>query len=273
MMSSVRSTLIKSCMTNIHKEISQLEHWLNHLPEQPVPSGPEDVTTLHQKIDELSKQIELQQITLNHLSDQLAFMESTRQIHIDDSPWLDGRTVPLSNEVMEGEDDISDLQGDISDLYYTFHKQPTFDSVSTVSTVPTVPVANSSPVDDVPLPKAVPVLRAVPMPSTTHPVEKAQPPTSQEVAAEEAEEAEEEVEEEAEEEVEVEEEEVEVEEEEAEEEVEEEVEVEEITYKNKKYYKNSEGFIYAIEEDEQPSENPVGYWKEKTNSIAFYKLT
>jgi hypothetical protein len=37
------------------------------------------------------------------------------------------------------------------------------------------------------------------------------------------------------------------------------------------YYKDSEGFIYSIEEDEQPSEIAIGYWKEKTNSIAFYK--
>ena len=56
-----------------------------------------------------------------------------------------------------------------------------------------------------------------------------------------------------------------------EEEVEEEgIELEEITYKNNRYYKDNENFIYSIIDDE-PSEIPVGYWKEKTQTIAFYK--
>jgi len=85
-------------------------------------------------------------------------------------------------------------------------------------------------------------------------------------------EKEEEVVEEEEEVVEEEEEVEEVEEEVVEEEVEEEEEeLEEITYLAKKYYKNNEGFIYGIDEDEQSTENPIGYWKEKTKTIAFYK--
>ena len=48
------------------------------------------------------------------------------------------------------------------------------------------------------------------------------------------------------------------------------IELEEITYKNIAYYKDNENFIYSIINDE-PSEIPVGYWKEKTQTIAFYK--
>jgi hypothetical protein len=28
--------------------------------------------------------------------------------------------------------------------------------------------------------------------------------------------------------------------------------------------------VYSIDEEGQPSEDPVGYWKEKTKAIAFY---
>ena len=93
-------------------------------------------------------------------------------------------------------------------------------------------------------------------------VEKEEEVVEEEVVEEEEEVVEEEEEEEVEE----------VEEEVVEEEVEEEEEeLEEITYLAKKYYKNNEGFIYGIDEDEQPTENPIGYWKEKTKTIAFYK--
>jgi hypothetical protein len=90
-----------------------------------------------------------------------------------------------------------------------------------------------------------------------------------EVEEEETEEQEEEVEVEVEEQEEEETEEVEVEEEEEEEE-EEGIELEEIEYNGKTYYKDGEGFIYSVT-DGEPSENPVGYWKEKAQSIAFYK--
>jgi hypothetical protein len=43
-------------------------------------------------------------------------------------------------------------------------------------------------------------------------------------------------------------------------------EVEEITYNGETYYKDADGFIYKPEDD-----TPIGYWKEKTQSIAFYR--
>jgi hypothetical protein len=49
------------------------------------------------------------------------------------------------------------------------------------------------------------------------------------------------------------------------------MELEEIEYNDVKYYKDGENFIYSIDKSGEPSENPVGYWKEKTQTIAFYK--
>jgi hypothetical protein len=56
-------------------------------------------------------------------------------------------------------------------------------------------------------------------------------------------------------------------EEEEEEEEEEGEEVEEITYNGETYYKDGDGFIYKPDDD-----TPIGYWKEKTQSIAFYRI-
>jgi hypothetical protein len=204
-----------------------------------------------------------------------------RQVHIDeptektDDPWIDNLLVPLSNEIV-GDDCVSETM-------YTFSKE-TGESTSddnfnekeiltSVESPPTVPDPEHK--VTVPEPKQEEVLE-----------EKEEEVVEEEVVeeVEEEEVVEEEVVEEVEEEEVVEEEVVEeevveeevveeevVEEEVVEEEVVEEEELEEITYLSKKYYKNQEGFIYGIEDDEQPSENPIGYWKEKTKSIAFYK--
>ena len=53
-------------------------------------------------------------------------------------------------------------------------------------------------------------------------------------------------------------------------EAEEGIELEEITYNNVIYYKDPENFIYSVT-NEEPSDNPVGYWKENTKKIVFYK--
>ena len=51
-------------------------------------------------------------------------------------------------------------------------------------------------------------------------------------------------------------------------EVEEEAEeVEEITFNGETYHKDADGFIYKPDDD-----TPIGYWKEKTQSIAFYRV-
>ena len=62
--------------------------------------------------------------------------------------------------------------------------------------------------------------------------------------------------------------------EEAQEDEEEGVELEEITVKGVNYYKDpEEGFIYEIDSEGQPSENPIGVWKTKTQTISFYRST
>jgi outer membrane biosynthesis protein TonB len=49
------------------------------------------------------------------------------------------------------------------------------------------------------------------------------------------------------------------------------MELEVITFQGVSYYKDEEGFIYSIDEDEQPSEKAIGYWKKKAQAIAFYR--
>ena len=188
--------------------------------------------------------------------DRITILENLRQVHIDglsqksDDPWLDNQCVPLTNEVI-GDDCLSD------EPLYTFYKE-TLQVQSHVSAPSIAPDTESDGHDVEPV-----VLCAPP----TTPVTPAPQDTKVEVDVVEV--VEEEEEDVAEEEEVVEEEEEEV-VEEAEEE-EEGVELEEIEYKGAKYYRDGEGFIYTIDEDEQPSENPVGYWKEKTQTIAFYK--
>jgi tetrahydromethanopterin S-methyltransferase subunit G len=67
----------------------------------------------------------------------------------------------------------------------------------------------------------------------------------------------------------VDEEEEEVVEEEEEEVIEEEDELEEIVYKNKTYYKDSENNVYRLNKDGDIDDTPIGRWNEKTQSIRF----
>jgi hypothetical protein len=255
-------------MTNIQREMTQLEHWLQHLPEEgsgpvpfPSPQPTADLSSLSHAIENLSKQMTHQHHTLANIMDRLSVLETLRQIHIDsptqemEDPWIDNHCVPLSNEIV-GDDCLSEP-------LYTFNKElptPSGESIPPAESVPPIEGGTS----------ASPIVTIA-----TAPAQEPTPPseTVQETKEEDQEVVEEKVEEEVVEEKveeEVVEEEV-VEEEVEEEEVEEEEELEEIEYLNKKYYRNNEGFIYNIDEDEQPSENPVGYWKEKTQTIAFYK--
>ncbi len=326
-MSSVRSVLIKSCMSNIHKEIGQLEYWLNNLPNETPASSPHipfpnqtvnpdyvnDMSNLHRVIDRLSDQLCNQHLTLNNILERLdtleGFKHREREVFINQSsnqtdPWLDNICEPLRNEV------VSNIDNDNkSDTLYNIYTN----NLSTESSLITPTIIPNLSDDKSIVPDIESDLEDED--NTTHKLEqvrqeveveqeeqeeveleqeKQEEEEEEEVEAEqekqeeveqEEEEQEEEVEEEQEEEVEqteeeqeeeVEQEEVEQEEEEEveqeEEEEEEGIELEEIEQNGKKYYKDSEGFIYSITHDEQPSENPIGYWKEKTQTIAFYKL-
>lgn len=288
-MSTIRSILIQTCMANVQKEIGHLEHWLTHLPAEGTAPAPTvtapavtpaniDILSLTSVVNRLSEQLTAQQHTLHHLMDRITILENLRQVHIDelsqksDNPWLDNQCVPLTNEIIGEECCLSE------EPLYTFYKETSQaqSPSSTPSIVPDVPDSASDVPDIVSehedhdvVPYVEPAVPAAPptSPTPAAPVTADVHVTAElsafiqeaEEKKEEAVEAETEVEEEVEEEVEVEEEE------------EEGVELEEIEYKQTKYYRDGEGFIYTIDEDEQPSENPVGYWKEKTQTIAFYK--
>ena len=350
-MSSIRSVLIRTCMANVQKEVSQLEHWLNNLSDDSpahIPSHPTsnpihtydehfELSSLNRVIERLTEEVSNQRHTLNNILERLdnleGFRRPDREVFIDENhnqpsnhndPWLDNNCEPLANELIGEEDDISEP------LYTHNNKSLSAkSSVGTPSIIPDIPedksvipdIDSDNEDDKVSFP-----------PQTIHSNQSSKNVVTQDVTehAEEEEEAEEteteeteteeteteeteteteeteEVEEEEEEEVEVEveveteevvvetkekvveevnvpeksednevkkEEEEQGEEEEEEEEGEEEdgQEFEEIEYKGVRYYKDNENFIYSVDEEDQPSENPVGYWKEKTQTIAFYK--
>ena len=277
---SISSTLIQACLTNVQKEFRQLEHWLNslHPPagESPTASNSSNerleatLRDISSSIAQLSKQYEVQQLALNHLVDRLDVLEGTRDIQFEeehDDPWLiDSTSTCLENTIIEPVEPI-----------YVIHKEEIeVDSHTPVMTKtppssPSTAIVSVSSVPPVELMKEevqkvepVKEVEAVPEVEVVRKVEAI------EVVEEEAEEEQEEEVEEVEEVEEAEEEEV---EEAEEEEVEEEgVELEEITYKETSYYKDGEGFIYGIDEEGQPTDQPIGIWKEKSQSVAFYRL-
>jgi hypothetical protein len=277
-------------MGNIQKEISQLEHWLLTLPEEaPISSfgGDSNSHTLMRLcsvVEKLAEQLNVQQITLNNIIDRLDVLKDIQEEgHMrdtSDEPWLDGAGEPIRNDIIEG-----DL---LEPVYIVTKKDET--SVNDTESVKPPSIHPGIPDEDTVIPdidsvveEAAPVeVKSEVAVEAKLPADEAKlpdpPVDKKEIKPEPVEEVE--VEEEVEEEVEVEEEEEEeveeevVEEEEVEEEEEEEEEgqaFEEIEFKGKMYYRDEEGFIYTIDEDEQPSENPVGVWKEKTQSVAFYK--
>ena len=233
---SIASTLIQACMSNVQKEFSQLEHWLNSLPHCEASSTSYD--RMEKMIMKLSKQFEVQQMALNHIVDRLDILEGTREIN--DDPWLD---------------DSTGLENTIIDPMYVIHKDvaevPVVPAVvpEVPAVVPEVPAVVPAVVPEVPavpavVPAVVPEVPAV-IPAVVPEVPAVVPAVVPEVPAV-------------------------VEEEEEEEE--DGVELSEITYKDITYYKDSDGFVYGIDEESQPTDQPIGLWKEKTQSIAFYRL-
>ncbi len=327
-MSSIRSVLIRTCMANVQKEISQLEHWLNNLSDDGTPRIPSqcpapghsydehfEFSNLNRVIERLAEDVSNQRHTLNNILERLdnleGFRRPNREVFIDENveqngcnrndPWLDNNCEPLENELIGEEDDISEP------LYTRNNKSLSAESsVGTPSIIPDIPEDKSLPPDidsdqeeeeeteeqdKVTFPPKTTekhtsepskLVEVKPEDKKPAVVQEAEEEEEVEVEEEEEEEDVEEATEEAEEEEEEEEEEVEkvekevekvekeVEEEEEEEE-EEGQELEEIEYNAVRYYKDNENFIYSVDEDDQPSENPVGYWKEKSQTIAFYK--
>ena len=272
-MSSIQSILIRTCMSSIQKELEQLEKWLGGSLPRPEPSPSTD--SLLTAVERLSKQFEVQQHALNHIVDRLDILEGVRNepcyMDLHDDPWLDHSPTQLQNEIIDP----------IEPVYRICKTETLFEPTPSLHTMVQLPIVHQPVVEQPVVEQHVVQQPVVQQPVVEQPVVQ-QPLVEQEeqVVEEQEEEQEQEQEEEQEEEEQeqqVEEEEQHVEEEEQQvEEVEEEEEeegesVETIEYKGVSYYKDAEGFIFRIEEDEQPSEIAIGYWKEKTNSIAFYK--
>jgi flagellar biosynthesis GTPase FlhF len=278
---SITSALIASTIDKIKKDLSQLEDWLNSLHSGNTTTAPSsvhtpvhetDVSALLKRVEELTTEVNAQKHTIHHLVDRIDVMEETREIHIDghlddqmeDDPWLSGPT-PLQNEIVDP----------------TFFIHKTEEAEQPNAQIPSV-------VEAAPIDKKEEPVETKPSEKKVESQEEAQEEEAQEEAQEEEAQEEEAQEEEAQEEEAQEEEaheeeaqeeeaqEEEAQEEEAQEEAQEEegVELEEITVKGVNYYKDpEEGFIYEIDSEGQPSENPIGIWKTKTQTILFYRST
>jgi hypothetical protein len=328
-MSTIRSTLIKTCVNNVQKELGQLEHWLHILPDDisnssntinlntsnsnyttnnytnDINSIKNSITVISNNINKLVDTTNRQQMLIDSINARLHHIENIRTIRVDD-PWTDNHIVPLQNEIVNlcvntttnNDDSDSDSDSDNeSSCVYCVNKQEVDDSdddsESAASIHPLLKTPELQPnipddMSDVPdinddtycdenkqsnvieqkedniivLEAKVVVEQKVEVQEET--VEEEEEQQEETVEVEEEEQQEETVE--------VEEEEEQQEETVEEEEEEEGLELEEIDFKGVKYYKDGEGFIYSINEEDEPSENPIGYWKEKTQTIAFYKL-
>ena len=126
-MSSIRSILIQTSNTNIQKELSQLEHWLNNLPDAPISNHPPisnpDLSSIHSLdghglsihhiLDNITEELRNQRNTLNNILERIDNLEGfghpNREVFIDEKnklhknirdPWLDDSCEPLRNEVI-----------------------------------------------------------------------------------------------------------------------------------------------------------------------------
>jgi hypothetical protein len=227
-MSSIRSTLIRSCFANIQRELIQLEDWLNRdfteLPEAATKSGT-DSTIIYQSIQQLSKQLDSQQHTLHHIIDRIDVLEETRNIHIQEKDennlWLDTEGVQLQNEIVDHE----------------YESIVNVNKTEEVSVVETKPVAAES--------VAIKSVEAETV--AVDPVPVVEPVLVESVdekpVAEEEEEQEEEEEEDG---------------------------LEEVEYNGTIYYRDSNLVMYQLDDDGELTD-AVGVWREKTQTIKFYK--
>jgi hypothetical protein len=233
-------------MLNIQKELRQLEHWLNTLPESApsttVSTNPDMVSTL----EKLSKQYDVQQHALNHIVDRLDILEEMREIQVNQDeektdPWLDSSSTYLENTIVDP----------LEPIYLVRKEAELFQPILTPSAVALSSILHT-------IVKQAP--KEEPQEKKEEPQEKQEEPQEepqekpQEKKEEELQEKKEEPQEQP-----------------QEEQEEDGIELAEVTYKGKSYYKDPEGFIYGIDEEGQPTEQPIGVWKEKSSSVAFYR--
>ena len=208
----------------------------------PLTTAPLATAPLVIAIERLTKQFEVQQHALNHIVDRLDILEGMRDrtSYLPDEPWLDGSLTQLQNEIIDPIEPI-----------YTVHKTDTLFEPPPITIE--VKKQEPNPVDG-PVEEAE--AKREEQPATVVAEAKKEEKSAIVVAEAKQEEKPALVEEE---------------DEEEEEEEDEEDTLEMIEYKGTSYYKDKAGFIYRIDEDQQPSETVDGFWKEKTQSIVFYK--
>lgn len=218
---SISSTLIHACLTNVQKEFSQLEHWLNSLhSSEPASSNVEGtLRVLIASVDKLTKQFESQQMALHHIADRLEILERSKE---QPDPWLDSASTCLENTIIDPLESV-----------YVVHKE----DESPVEVV--LPVVEEKVNEEKPVVVVIPVVEE--KVNKEKPVVEVIPVVEEAAVAEEADD-------------------------------EDGVELDEITYKDVSYYKDTEGFVYGIDDEGQPTEQPIGVWKEKSQSVSFYRL-
>ena len=277
-MASIQSVLIKTCMANIQKEISQLEHWLLNVPAVPVAPAADTqepssaiLQNIYHALDRLSKDMKVQQMTIEHMSDRLDVLETNVRYAPEsekkDNRWMEPMN-PLDDNEYENLEDTTYLvkkeQDEVETSPFLCSARPSSPEPQVDLFEPPVTMISSTRSDeptDAPLePKVAPL----------SPPSEQKETTSITLSAEEegdVVEEEEEVEVVEEEEGDV----VEVEEVQEEEVVEEEQSLEEFEYKGVRYCKDSENNVYGLDDDDTPSEQPIGHWSQKQQAIMFYK--
>ena len=248
-MSSIRSTLIRSCFANIQRELLQLEDWLNRdltdVPDVTAKSGT-DSNIIYQSIQQLSRQLDSQQHTLHRIIDRIDVLEETRNIHIgeENNLWLDNEGVQLQNEVVDYESIVNVNKTEESATTVT----ETVAVAETVAAPVAAPVAETA-AETVAAPVIAPVTVPVVAPvavveSVAHVAAPVAAPVAEAVKN------------------------VVVHPEEEEEE--EEDGLEEVEYNGTTYYRDSNLIMYLLDDDGELTD-AVGVWKEKTQTIKFYK--
>ena len=230
-MSTIPSALIQSTMTKVKNEMSQLEHWLLSLQE----------STVVQPLPSADQHTLLYQ-KLDQLLKELEAQRHTIH-HLMDRI-----------EVLESRDD------------HEIH----IDETNEVVDESWFDTSNASPLQNIIID---------PTESQYH-ILKTDDPTVHEVVLdcdisaivkEEPKEEPKKVEEPKEEPKEVEEPQEEPQEEEEEEAEEDDQELEVLEFKGVTYCKDQDGFVYSVDEEGSPSDQPIGIWKEKTKSVSFYR--
>jgi hypothetical protein len=188
--------------------------------------------------------------------DRIEVLESRddHEIHIDetneiaDESWFDTTNVsPLQNIIIDPTD---------SQYHILKTDDPAVQEVVLDCDVSVIPVVKEEPKEE---PKKAEEPKEEP--KKVEEPKKAEEPKEEPKKVEEPKEEEVEEEEEDEDEEEV--------EEEPEEEDDQELEV--LEFKGVTYCKDQDGFVYSVDEEGSPSDQPIGIWKEKTKSVSFYR--